>query len=476
MDAAVKPAMTKRNGAAALSIRLRAGLRRVRQSFRDDLRIWMRVSAAGIGGPALQIATMHRLLVRKRQWISEERFFHALSYCIAMPGPETQQLSIYIGWLSRRTIGGVIAGGLFIVPGIICMMALSIGFVTGANSQIGQAIFFGVKPAILAIMTEAIIRFGRHVLHGRWMFAVAALAFAAAFAKIAFPMIVLCAAVLGFLAATTGLPERRRADQSAIVDPAAPEAVELPGHMRPSTLQIVRSLAMWLAIWLAPPIALLAFLGPANIFTQISLLFSKVAMMAVGGDYAVIAYGAQQAIDSYHWVSAREMQDGIAMGEMVPGTIMIVTQFLGFVAAYRDPGQLPPLLAGALGGLLATWATFVPCFLWIFIIAPFIEHLRHNNLLDGPLRAITAAAVGMIINLSVWFGIRTLFHDVEPIHFAGLAFDWPTFGSFDPWVLGLFIASAIVVLRYKFSAIATLALSSAAGMILLLLGVTGGHF
>jgi len=470
MDAAAKAAAAKAvNDTASLPARLRFGLRWLRRSFRDDLRIWMRVSAAGIGGPALQIATMHRLLVHKRRWISEERFFHALSYCIAMPGPETQQLSIYIGWLSRRTIGGVIAGGLFILPGIICMMALSIGFVTGANSQIGQAIFFGVKPAILAIMTEAILRFGRHVLHGRWMYAVAALAFAAAFAKVAFPLIVLVAALLGLGAAMTG-PRKLRGEAA---EAATDDAEELPDHTRPSTARAMRSLAAWTAIWFAPSIALLAVLGPANVFTQISLLCSKVAFMAVGGDYAVVAYAAQQAIDSYHWVTAREMQDGIAMGEMVPGTIMIVTQFLGFIAAYRDPGQLPPMLAGVLGGLLASWATFVPCFLWIFVIAPFIEHLRHNDLLNGPMRAITAAAVGMIVNLSVWFGIRTLFRDVEPFHFSGLAFDVPTFWSLDLWALGLFIASAIAVLRYKFSAIATLAASSVVGMILMLLGVLG---
>jgi chromate transporter len=475
MDAAVKPVAPANAASRPASQygRLRLNLRRIRLGRRDNLWIWFRISAAGIGGSALQIATMHRLLVLKRRWISEERFFNALSYCIAMPGPETQQLSIYIGWLTHRAMGGVVAGGLFMLPGVICMMALSFGFVTGANSQFGQAIFFGVKPAILAIMTEAIVRFGRQVLYGRWMYAVAAVAFAAAFAKIAFPAIIAFAALAGLAAVVIGLPIRTRNGSDAVTDPTADA---LPDHTRPSKIRIARTLATWIALWLAPPVALLAILGPANIFTQISMLFSKVALMAIGGDYAVIAYGAQEAVDVYHWISAREMQDGIAMGEMVPGTIMIVTQFLGFMAAFRDPGHLPPLVAGTLGGLIATWATFLPCFVWIFAIAPFIEHLRQNSLLDGPLRAITAAAVGMIINLSVWFGIRTLFHDLAPVRYAGLSFDVPSVSSVssvDAWAVALFAASAILVLRFKFSAVPTLAMSCAAGMILIYLGLPG---
>jgi chromate transporter len=446
-----------------------------RPSLSDVLRVWTRVSVAGIGGPALQIATMHRLAVEKRCWISEKRFFHALSYCIAMPGPETQQLAIYIGWLSHRMIGGIIAGVLFILPGVICMMALCFGFVTGADSQIGQAIFVGVKPAILAIMTEAILRFGRAVLPTPWMVAIAALAFAAAFFKVSFSLIVLAAALMGLCAALAGLTgfagASSRGTAAAGADDGGDEA--LPDHTRPSTARFIRALLACLALWLAPVVALLAILGPDNIYTQISLLFSKVAMMAVGGDYAVIAYAAQQVVDSYHWVTAREMQDGIALGEMVPGTIMIVTQFLGFIAAFRDPGVLPPLLGGLVGGLLATWMTFAPCFLWIFVIAPFIEGLRNNAILDGPLRAVTAAAVGMIVNLSVWFGIRTLFHNVAPLHYGWLNFDVPDFASLSPWELVLFVLATIAVLRFRISAAATLIASSAVGMALLYLGLTG---
>ncbi len=445
-----------------------------RASQRDAMWVWMRISAAGIGGPALQIATMHRLLVREKRWISDDRFFHAFGYCIAMPGPETQQLAVYVGWLAHRMIGGILAGTLFVLPGVICMMALCFGYINSASTQIGQAIFLGVRPAILAIMADAILRFGRHVLYGKWMVALAVLAFIAAFFKVAFPNIIVVAAVLGICAGWAGLPgfERPVSDPVGDLD-AAHNHAELPDHTRPSLAQFIRSLTIWLAIWLAPAMALLAMFGVANVYTQISLVFSKVALMAVGGDYAVIAYAAQQVVDSYHWLSAREMQEGIAMGEMVPGTIMIVTQFLGFIAAYRDPGILPPLVAGAFGGLLATWMTFAPCFLWILVIAPFIEGLRSNIFLNSTLHAVTAAAAGMILNLSVWFGIRTLFHDVESVHYARLAFDMPIFASFDPWALVLFLGAAIGVLRFKIGAVVTLFVCSAVGVSLSLFGVTG---
>ncbi len=444
-------------------------------SLREAFLIWVRVSAAGVGGAGLQLATMHRLLVQQKRWISEDRFFHALSYCIALPGPETQQLAIYIGWLVHRMIGGIIAGGLFILPGMICMMALSFGYVTGAESPIGQAIFLGIRPAILAIMIEAILRFGRHVIYSKWMGALAAAAFLAAFLKIAFPIIIFIAALLGICAAVANVPGFARPSAAPAEDLTAAHdpTWELADHTRPNLGQFLRSLTFWLVLWLSPPLALLAIFGVHNIYTQISLLFGKVAMMAIGGDYAVVAYAAQQAVDAHHWVSNHEMQAGVAMGEMVPGTIMIVTQFLGFIAAYRNPGPLLPLVAGAFGGLLATWMTFCPCFLWISLIAPFIEGLRRNAFLNNTLQAVTAAAVGMILNLSVWFGIRTLFHHVGHVEFAFVRFDSPIFSSFDFWALGLFICSAIAIFRFKIGAPTTLFVSCAVGIALYLFGVAG---
>jgi chromate transporter len=435
-----------------------------RASMSEALRIWAHVSAAGIGGPALQIATMHRLLVEGKHWITESRFYHALSYCIALPGPETQQLAVYVGWLAHRTIGGVMAGVLFIVPGAICMMALTVAYVTGASSQIGQAVFLGVKPAILAVMIEAILRFGRSVLHSRLMVGVAALAFAAAFVKFPFPIIVLGAALIGLGAELADLPSTMR-------NIAADAMHALPDHTRPNVARAARTLALWLAVWLTPLIALAVILGPQNIYTQIAFVFGKVAVMAVGGDGAVLSYAAQQAVDAYHWVSPTEMQEGIAMGEMVPGTIMIVTQFLGFITAYRDPGSLPPLIAGGLGGLLATWMTFVPCFLFIMVAAPFIDGLRSSPLLNSTLHSITAAAVGMLVNLTVWFGIRTIFHNIDQVSYAGLAFDLPEVTSLDVWALALFAAAAIAVLRFKVSAAITLLTFSVIGIALATFGI-----
>jgi len=439
--------------------------------LREAFTTWAQVSAAGIGGAAVQLATMHRLLVQRKRWISEERFFHALGYCIALPGPETQQLAVYIGWLAHRMIGGIIAGGLFILPGAVCMMALSAGYVTGADSPVGQAIFLGIRPAILAIMLEAIVRFGRHVIYNKWMGALALAAFVAAFFKIAFAIIVMTAAAVGVGLALSGLPGLAR--------PAATDGAVMPGddalpdHTQPRLKHFVRALAFWLVLWLAPPIVLVATLGAQDVFTQISLLFGKVALMAVGGDYAVVAYAAQQAIESYHWLSAREMQAAVAMGEMVPGTIMIVTQFIGFVAAYRHPGMLAPLAAGALGGLLATWMTFCPCFLWISLIAPFIEGLRRHALLNSTLAAVTAAAVGMILNLSAWFGVRTLFHTVEHVHRGVVGFDRPIMSSFEPWALALFIGALVAVFGFKIGTVRTLMISAAVGGVLYALGVTG---
>jgi chromate transporter len=449
------------------------GRARQRRDLAGVVGIWAKVSAAGIGGPALQLATMHRLLVQSKRWISEERFFHALSYCIALPGPDTQQLAIYVGWLAHRTIGAIIAGGLFILPGAICMMALSFGYVTGSDSALGQAIFLGVRPAILAVMLEAMIRFGRHVLHSRWMVALAGAAFLGAFLKISFPIIIVTAALVGVAVAVAGLPGLAR----PVSDPpnktnAGDEHGELADHTRPSLTQFVISLVTWLALWLTPPIALLAIFGPENVYTQIAVLIGKVATMAIGGDYAVVAYAADQGIHSYHWLTAREMQEGIAMGEMVPGTIIIVTQFVGFIAAFRDPGSLPPLVAGVFGGLLASWMTFCPCFLFILLMAPFIEGLRRNAFLNSTLQAVTAAAVGMILNLSVWFGLRTLFHHIDHIRYAHFRLDIPALTSIDPLALALFACAAIAVLRFKTSAAATLVVSSVVGIVLLLAGIT----
>ena len=443
-----------------------------RVSLRDAFSVWGQVSVAGIGGAALQLATMHRLLVQVKRWISEDRFFHALSYCIALPGPETQQLSIYVGWLTNRTLGGIIAGGLFVLPGVLCMLALTFGYVTGGDSPIGHAISLGIRPAILAVMAEGILRFGRHVLHSPSMAVLAAASFMAAFIKVPFPIVMTAAGLIGAGAALIGSHGLARpVPVSKFVQDGDAEFSDLPEHAKPNLKRFAVSLTFWLVLWLTPPIALLAVFGLHNIFTQIALLFGKVALMAVGGDYAVVAYATEQVVSSYHWLSSREVQEGIAMGEMVPGTIMIVTQFLGSVAAFRHPGELPPLIAGLFGGLLATWMTMCPCFLWIMLIAPFLEGLRRNTFLNSTMQAVTAAAVGMILNLSVWFGLRTLFGQIERIHFSYFRFEFPIFSTIDLWALALFLCALLAVFRFKIGTAATLIGSSAVGVALFMLGL-----
>jgi chromate transporter len=439
-----------------------------RIDLRDAFGVWGRVSLAGVGGAALQLATMHRLLVQGKRWISEDRFFHALSYCIALPGPETQQLSIYIGWLKHRTLGGIIAGVLFVLPGVLCMLALTFGYVTGGDSPFGHAISLGIRPAILAVMAEGILRFGRHVLHSPSMAVLAAAAFIAAFIKVPFPIVIGTAGLIGAAAALTGFGGLARPVPVSKFDA---KFSDLPEHAKPNLRRFIVTLTLWLVLWLTPPMALLAIFGMHNIFTEISLLFGKVALMAVGGDYAVVAYATEQVVSSYHWLSSREAQEGIAMGEMVPGTIMIVTQFLGSVAAFRHPGELPPLVAGLFGGLLATWMTMCPCFLWIMLIAPFLEGLRRNTFLNSTMQAVTAAAVGMILNLSVWFGLRTLFGHIERIHFSYFRFDFPIFATVDFWALALFLCAALAVFRFKVGTAATLIGSSAVGVALYMLGL-----
>ncbi len=315
-------------------------------------------------------------------------------------------------------------------------------------------------------MIEAILRFGRSVLLSKLMLGVAALAFATTFLKFPFPVIVLGAALIGAGAELANLPSTMR--ELA----ADAKAHKLPVHASPNAIRLIRTLTFWLAVWLTPLITLAVIFGTQNIYTQIAFVFGKVAVMAIGGDGAVISYAAQQAVDAYHWVSPTEMQEGIAMGEMVPGTIMIVTQFLGFITAYRDPGTLPPLVAGGLGGLLATWMTFTPCFLFIMVAAPFIEGLRTSPLLNSTLHSVTAAAVGMLANLTAWFGIRTMFHHIDRVSYAGLDFDVPHAASLDPWALALFIAAALAVLRFKFSAAITLITFSAIGIMLAAVGLT----
>jgi chromate transporter len=444
-------------------------------SFGEAFRVWLRVACLSFGGPAGQIAVMHRILVEEKNWISEGRFLHALNYCMLLPGPEAQQLATYVGWLMHRTAGGLMAGGLFILPGIIAIMGLSYIYAAYGNVSFVEALFLGLKAAVLAIVIEAVVRVGKRALKNRIMIALAAIAFVAIFFfAVPFPVIIIAAGVIGYAGARAGRPEfapsgHGHGSNSAAIDSMLGEAV--PEHVRPNTARAIRTAALWLGLWLVPVIALLLAFGQANVFSQIALFFSKMALVTFGGAYAVLAYVAQQAVEHYHWLKPHEMLDGLGMAETTPGPLIMVLQFVGFMAAYRDPGSMSPMLAATLGGLLATWVTFTPCFLWIFVGAPYIERLRGNTGLAGALSAITAAVVGVILNLSIWFALHTLFRETVPVHAFPLDFDRPVLTSVDVPALVLSIAAATAIFRFRLGMLTVLAGSCAAGVALRMLGV-----
>ena len=418
---------------------------------------------------------MHRILVDEKHWISESRFLHALNYCMLLPGPEAQQLATYVGWLMHRTAGGIMAGGLFVLPGIIAIMGLSYIYAAYGHVWYIEALFFGLKAAVLAIVLQALVRVGRRALRNRVMLAFAAIAFVAIFFfAVPFPIIIIAAGVIGFVGARSGRPEFTGAEHRGAGKSAAVESLlgeDVPDHARPDIMRALRVGLLWLALWLVPVAALLIALGPASTFSQIALFFSKMAMVTFGGAYAVLAYVAQQAVEHYQWLRPQEMLDGLGMAETTPGPLIMVLQFVGFMAAYRDPGTLPPMLAATLGGLLATWVTFTPCFLWIFVGAPYIETLRGNKGLAGVLTAITAAVVGVILNLSIWFALHTLFRQTTPVRSFGLSFDMPIFSSIEVPALLLSIAAATAIFRFNLGMLTVLGGSCVAGIALRLIGV-----
>jgi chromate transporter len=448
-------------------------------SLGEAFRVWLRVALLSFGGPAGQIAVMHRILVEEKRWIGENRFLHALNYCMLLPGPEAQQLATYIGWLMHRTAGGVIAGVLFVLPGVVSIMALSIVYALFGKVGIVSALFFGLKAAVLAVVLQAVVRIGSKALKNRIMIALAAAAFVAIFFfSIPFPLIVLTAGVIGFFAGRAGVPAFQVGGGHGpanggkeVADAEALLGEELPEHARPTVAGALRVSAICLALWLVPVAVLLATLGLDNVFSQIATFFSTMAVVTFGGAYAVLAYVAQQAVENYGWLQPGEMLDGLGMAETTPGPLIMVLQFVGFMGAYRDPGSLSPLMAGALGGLLATWVTFVPCFLFIFLGAPFIEVLRGNQALHGALSAITAAVVGVVLNLAIWFAIHTVFRETWPVRGFGFSFDAPVLASVDLWAFLLSAAAVIAMFRFKVGMLPTLAACSAVGIVLYLMGM-----
>jgi chromate transporter len=440
--------------------------------FGEAMKVWARVAALSFGGPAGQIAVMHRIIVEEKKWIGDQRFLQALNYCTLLPGPEAQQLATYIGWLMHKTRGGLLAGTLFVLPGLLSIMALSWIYVLFGKVPVVQGLFFGLKAAVLMIVIEAVLRVGRRALRNNTLRALAAATFIALFFyNVPFPVIILVAGLIGYVGGRANVPAflsgggHGRLGDKHVADSESLLGDETPAHARPNVRWSLSIASVFLALWLAP-LALLWFaLGGDNVFTQIALFFSKMAVVSFGGAYALLAYVAQQAVDNYHWVTAGEMLDGLGMAETTPGPLIMVTQFVGFLGAWRDPGSLPPLLAATLGGLLTTWVTFVPCFLWIFFGAPFVEALRSNKALNAALGAITAAVVGVILNLAVWFALHVLFAELVPVQWLGASVDVPVLRSVDLPSLVLSLAAAAAIFRFKFGMLPVLLACSLAGVV-----------
>lgn len=424
-------------------------------SLREATRVWAKVGMFSFGGPAGQIAVMHRELVEKRRWISDARFLHALNYCMLLPGPEATQLAIYIGWMLHRTRGGLIAGALFVLPGIVTLLALSIVYALFGQVPWVVAIFFGLKAAVLAVVMEAVLRIGRKAIRNRLMLAIAALAFVGIFFfTIPFPLIVAGAGVLGLLGrwwAPHSFPE----PASAAADAASDYLIDrLLGrgelqHIRPSMARALRVLGVWLAIWWTPVLAVIGAFGRHSVLAREGIFFSKAAMVTFGGAYSVLAYIAQRAVIDFHWLTPGQMLDGLALAETTPGPLIMVVQFVAFLGAYFHQSGLSPMSAGVIGSVLTTWVTFAPCFLWIFLGAPYIEALRSSRVLHAALSAITAAVVGVVLNLSVWFTLHTVFGKVGERHIGPLLLQVPEWATFDGLALAIAVAAMLAMLRFK---------------------------
>ncbi len=417
-------------------------------------RVWLRIGWLGFGGPAGQIALMHRELIERHRWISESRFLHALNYCMLLPGPEAQQLAVYIGWLMHRTWGGVVAGVLFVLPGALVLGVLSGLYVMFGDVPLVQALFFGLKAAVLAIVVEAVLRIGRRALKTRFLVGLAAASFVAIFAfNVPFPLLVAAAALVGWLAsrlAPSLIPkaavQNAHDDSHYVVDGllARGEAT----HTRPSLPRACATAGILLALWFTPVLLATLLLGKDHVLAQEGRFFSQAAVVTFGGAYAVLAYVAQRAVEDFAWLTPGEMADGLALAETTPGPLVMVLQFVGFLAAFRFPGGLDPWLAAVLGAAMTTWVIFLPSFLFIFVGAPYVEALRRNAALHAALSSITAAVVGVILNLSVWFAVHTIFRRTLVWEAGPLRIDAPVWSTLEPGALVLAAAAVIAAVRF----------------------------
>lgn len=425
--------------------------------FAEMLRVCTRIGFLSFGGPAGQIALMHRELVDERQWVTEDQYLHALNFCHLLPGPEAQQLATWIGWKLHGTRGGLAAGLLFVLPGALVILGLSILYAYAAGLEWFAALFLGIKAAVLAIVVQALIRIAGRALKTGFARALAVAAFIALFFfDLPFPLVVLGAGAIGMIAASWW-PELLALKDNGGSPPTAPRPW---GHS-------IRAILIWAAIWAVPMVLVFFILGPDHVLWRIGSFFSQLAVVTFGGAYAVLAYMAQEAVQGYGWLSAGEMADGLGLAETTPGPLIMVTQYVGFLAAFRTPEPFSPLLAGVLGAVLTTWVTFAPCFLWIFTFAPWIERLEHARRLKGGLAALTAAVVGVIANLSLWFFIHVLFSRVEEDRLGPLRLYYPDWASFDWRAALLAAAAAILIFRFKVNVAKVLGAAALAGLLLM---------
>ena len=426
--------------------------------FRDAVRFWIKLGFINFGGPTGQIAIMHEELVERREWIGTGRFLHALSYCTLLPGPEAQQLAVYVGWLLHEARGGLVAGIAFVLPAFFLIWGLSWAFVTHGSIEWVAAVFYGLSAAVIGIVSAAVIRIGRKALRNLFMVAVATAAFVSLFfLHIAFPFVVVAAGAIGLMAGP-------RWPETFVVEKVDEDSLG-GAHALISVRRSLIVLLVGLAAWLGPLFAVAAWRGSGDVLSQQAFFFSKAALVTFGGAYAVLAYINQAAVLQYGWLLPGQMVVGLGLAESTPGPLIMVTEFVGYVGAYRHPGGLDPAVAGFLGAVVATWATFAPCFLWIFLGAPFIERARGNVRLSAALSTITAAVVGVVLNLAVWFAVHTMFERVREARLFGGPVPIPNFPSVDPFVLVVAAVTFVGVWKFRRNVVGVVAASAVAGLV-----------
>jgi chromate transporter len=433
----------------------------------EATRTWFAISLQTFGGPAGQIAVMQRTLVDEKRWIGQGRFLHALNYCMLLPGPEAQQLAIYIGWLLNGLRGGLIAGTLFVLPGVVALLVLSALYVGLGDTDAVEAVFLGLAPAVIAIVVQAVVRVSRTALTSPTLVCLAVAAFIAlAFFAVPFPIVILAAGVFGWLLGKIR-PELARPKPAPPGDGPAPLIADDQLHEEPPTARRwVAILVVGLVLWFVPIVVAGLLFGRSSIFVDQGLFFSGAALVTFGGAYAVLAYVAQQAVNVYGWLAPGEMVRGLALAETTPGPLIMVVQFVAFVGAYRDPGSLNPWAAAVIAALLTTWVTFVPCFLFILLGAPYVEKLRHNQALSSALTGITAAVVGVIASLAAYFAVHTLFDRTRRVSTGPFDFQSPVLSSIQWDAVAVMVLGCVLIFTRGWSVLRTLGACTIAGIAL----------